>query len=38
MLIAWNRLTLTLGEAPPTENDDSGLPEGYEHLLGQIVL
>jgi predicted permease len=36
-VIAWNRLTLTLGEAPPTENDDSGLPEGYEHLFGQIV-
>jgi len=36
-VIAWNRLSLTLGEAPPTENDDSGLPEGYEHLFGQIV-
>ena len=36
-VVAWNRLTLTLGEAPPTENDDSGLPEGYEHLFGQIV-
>ena len=36
-VVAWNRLSLTLGEAPPTENDDSGLPEGYEHLFGQIV-
>jgi len=36
-IIAWNRLTVTLGEAPPTGSDDSVLAEGYEHLFGQIV-
>lgn len=35
-VVAWNRISLTLGEAPPND-DDSMLAEGYEHLFGQIV-
>jgi len=34
-IVAWNRLSVTLGEAPPT--DEETLAEGYEHLFGQIV-
>ena len=36
-LIAWNKLSVTLGEAPPSDADDFTLAEGYEHLFGQIV-
>lgn len=36
-LIAWNKLSVTLGEAPPNDADDFTLAEGYEHLFGQIV-
>jgi predicted permease len=36
-LIAWNKVSVTLGEAPPNDADDFTLAEGYEHLFGQIV-
>lgn len=36
-LIAWNKVSVTLGEAPPPDADDFTLPEGYEHVFGQIV-
>ena len=36
-LIAWNKVSATLGEAPPQNDDDFTLAEGYEHLFGQIV-
>ena len=36
-LIAWNKVSVTLGEAPPPDADDFTLAEGYEHLFGQIV-
>jgi predicted permease len=36
-VIAWNQITVTLGEAPPNPGDDSILNEGYEYLFGQIV-
>ena len=36
-VVAWNKISLTLGEAPPNESDDSVLVDGYEHLFGQIV-
>ena len=35
-VVAWNRLSVTLGDAPPN-TDDETLAEGYEHLFGQIV-
>jgi putative ABC transport system permease protein len=36
-LIAWNKVSVTVGEAPPPDADDFTLAEGYEHLFGQIV-
>src|SRR5262249_13014337 len=36
-LIAWNKVSATLGEAPPQDADDFTLAEGYEHVFGQIV-
>ena len=36
-VIAWNQISVTLGEAPPNPGDDSILAEGYEYLFGQIV-
>jgi macrolide transport system ATP-binding/permease protein len=36
-LIAWNKVSATVGEAPPKEADDFLLAEGYEHVFGQIV-
>ena len=36
-LIAWNKVSATLGEAPPQDADDFLLAEGYEHVFGQIV-
>jgi macrolide transport system ATP-binding/permease protein len=36
-VIAWNKVSATLGEAPPNDADDFTLAEGYEHLFGQIV-
>src|SRR5258705_6951677 len=36
-VLAWNRLSVTLGEAPPNHGNDESLAEGYEHLFGQIV-
>ena len=36
-LIAWNKVSVTLGEAPPLDADDFTLAQGYEHLFGQIV-
>lgn len=35
-VIAWNKVRATLGEAPPTSEDDN-FAEGYEYLFGQIV-
>ena len=35
-LIAWNKVRVTLGEAPPDQGDDA-FAEGYEYLFGQIV-
>jgi len=35
-LIAWNKVRVTLGEAPPDQGDDT-FAEGYEYLFGQIV-
>lgn len=36
-LIAWNKVSATVGEAPPPDADDFTLAEGYEHVFGQIV-
>ena len=36
-LIAWNKVSATLGEAPPQDADDFTLAPGYEHIFGQIV-
>lgn len=36
-LIAWNKISATVGEAPPQDADDFVLAEGYEHVFGQIV-
>ena len=36
-LIAWNKVSATIGEAPPQDADDFVLAEGYEHVFGQIV-
>lgn len=36
-LIAWNKVSATVGEAPPQDADDFVLAEGYEHVFGQIV-
>lgn len=36
-LIAWNKVAVTFGEAPPPDADDFTLAEGYEHVFGQIV-
>ena len=36
-LIAWNKVSATLGQAPPQDADDFLLAEGYEHVFGQIV-
>ncbi len=36
-LIAWNKITATLGQAPPNSSDSSTLAEGYVHLFGQMV-
>ena len=36
-LVAWNKISVTFGEAPPPETDDFTLAEGYEHVFGQIV-
>jgi putative ABC transport system permease protein len=36
-LIAWNKVSATVGEAPPQDADDFLLAEGYEHVFGQIV-
>ncbi len=35
-LVAWNKVRVTLGEAPPNQGDDE-FAEGYEYLFGQIV-
>ena len=35
-VIAWNKVRATLGEAPPTQDDDE-FAKGYEYLFGQIV-
>ena len=36
-LVAWNKVAVTLGDAPPADADDFTLAEGYEHVFGQIV-
>jgi macrolide transport system ATP-binding/permease protein len=36
-LVAWNKVAVALGEAPPPDADDFSLAEGYEHVFGQIV-
>src|SRR6476620_997420 len=36
-LIAWNQISVTLGEAPPNLADDFVFADGYEYLFGQIV-
>ncbi|HEV2835660.1 MAG TPA: ABC transporter permease, partial [Pyrinomonadaceae bacterium] len=36
-LIAWNKVSATVGEAPPQGDDDFLLAEGYEHVFGQMV-
>src|SRR6185369_7037182 len=36
-LIAWNKVSVTFGEAPPPDADDFTLAAGYEHVFGQIV-
>src|SRR5215467_10495010 len=36
-LIAWNKVTATLGEAPPGSANDFMLAEGYEYAFGEIV-
>src|SRR5262249_4087221 len=36
-LIAWNKVTATLGEAPPGSGNDFMLAEGYEYAFGEIV-
>jgi len=36
-LIAWNKVSATVGEAPPQDADDFVLAAGYEHVFGQIV-
>jgi putative ABC transport system permease protein len=36
-LVAWNKVSTTLGEAPPPDADDFMRAEGYEHIFGQIV-
>jgi predicted permease len=35
-VVAWNKVRVTLGEAPPIQNDEE-FAEGYEYLFGQIV-
>jgi putative ABC transport system permease protein len=36
-LIAWNKVSATLGEAPPGSANDFMLAEGYEYAFGEIV-
>ncbi|PWT92523.1 MAG: hypothetical protein C5B55_06260, partial [Blastocatellia bacterium] len=36
-LVAWNKVSATLGEAPPADADNFMLPEGYEYIFGEIV-
>ena len=36
-LVAWNKVAVTLGDAPPPDADDFTLAAGYEHVFGQIV-
>jgi predicted permease len=36
-VIAWNKVRVTLGEAPPNQDDSAAFAEGYEYLFGQIV-
>ena len=36
-LIAWNKVSATLGEAPPGSANDFILAEGYEYAFGEIV-
>jgi len=35
-VVAWNKVRVTLGEAPPSQSDDE-FAEGSEYLFGQIV-
>jgi predicted permease len=35
-VVAWNKVRVTLGEAPPIQNDEE-FAEGYEYLFGQMV-
>src|SRR2546423_4035420 len=35
-IVAWNKLRVTLGDAPPARNSDE-FAEGYQYLFGQIV-
>jgi predicted permease len=35
-VVAWNKVRVTLGDAPPTQ-DDVEFAQGYEYLFGQIV-
>jgi predicted permease len=35
-VVAWNKVRVTLGDAPPSE-DDLEFAAGYEYLFGQIV-
>ena len=35
-VVAWNKVRVTLGEAPPNQSD-AEFAEGYEYLFGQIV-